>query len=446
MIIGLAGHPIKLQLIEEILIHLDSSLDIRKLEFSEIPSDEQIESYEILQESVDIMMTGGYYDYLFFCNHIIFSKITGYIPRDITTLLRSLLEAQLTGYDIFHISIDGYSDNELLETYKEIGHNISDIHVYSWYANYPLSPRTIEDIFLFHRQNYFERKVSVCMTCISVIYEQLCKFSIPAIMVSATAENVRVTYEKLRLEYFLWAKETSDITVLDINVIGDKASAAVRDEYLLNVEKLHIAELVFLFAQKLQAAVEELNLGHYLIISNASSLEKETNLFKHISLLEDMSQFSYCKLCIGIGYGRSMREIQYHAQMALNKASGNDNSCAYIVYDSVNMNGPLFGHPSDSSDTKEDLSAIIAQETGLGVNTIRKLQTIIERHKSNTFTVNDLSLIYGISLRSMYRIIDKLIICGYAQEYGKQPIDGAGRPRRIIQINFKKRRCDKQHK
>ena len=211
------------------------------------------------------------------------------------------------------------------------------------------------------------------------------------------------------------------------------------DRYLLNVEKLHIAELVFLFAQKLQAAVEELNLGHYLIVSNASVLEQETNLYKQISLLEDMARFHHCRLCVGIGYGSSMSEIQRNAQVALQKARVHDSSCVYIMHDTVNITGPLFCNLKGVQDSVHEHHTHIALKTGVGVNTIQKLQLIIERHKTNTFTVNELSAIYGCSLRSMYRIIDKLVACGYARERGKQPSNGVGRPRRIIQINFERK-------
>ena len=77
MVIGLAGHPMKLQEIEEVLMQVDSGLEIRKLEFSEIASIEHILPYQTLQESVDIVILGGYYDYLFFCNHVVFEKVTG---------------------------------------------------------------------------------------------------------------------------------------------------------------------------------------------------------------------------------------------------------------------------------------------------------------------------------------------------------------------------------
>ena len=436
MVIGLAGHPMKLQEIEEVLMQVDSGLEIRKLEFSEIASIEHILPYQTLQESVDIVILGGYYDYLFFCNHVVFEKVTGYISRNIMTLLRSLLEAQLTGHDIFHVSIDGYTEKELAETYREIGRNVADIQLYFWYKNYPLSPRIVEEIVQFHEKNFQERRVSICMTCISVVYERLCQKGIPTMMIRSTAENIRLAYEKLHLEYLLRTKETSGVVLLDINVISNKNTIGGKDEYLLNVEKLHIAELVFLFAQKLQAAVEELNLGHYLIISGTTSFEQETNLFKKISLLEDMARFHHCRLCIGIGYGGSMREIQRNAQIALQKARSHDGTCAYIVHDAVNITGPLLGNQSEIQDSIQEHNARIAQQTGLGVNTIQKLQFNIERYKSNTFTVNELSLIYGISQRSMYRIVDKLAACGYVQDWGKQITDGAGRPSRIIKINF----------
>lgn len=439
MVIGLVGHPNKLRLIEEIITQSDSSLEIQKLEFSEIATEAHIASYMILQEAADIMVLGGYYDYLYFCNRIVFNKTTGYIPRDITTLMRSLLEAKLSNYDIFNLSIDGFTEKELTETYREIGYDINDIHVYSWYKNLPLSPDAIEDTFLFHEYNYRERNVSVCMTCISTVYERLCQANIPTAMINTTAENVRIAYEKLHLEYLLRRKESSDIALMDITIVSDRTAVTEKDEYLLNAEKLHIAELVFLFTQKLQAAVEALNLDHYLIICSKLALEEETNLFKQISLMEDMSQFHHCRLCIGIGYGLSMREIQHNSQFARQKAHTQKKSCTYVVYDSVNMIGPLFSDQLDNMSLVQDINSQIAKKTGLGVNTIQKLRFIIERYKSNMFTVNELSLIYGISLRSMYRIVDKLVVCGYAQERGKQPSNGAGRPRRIIQIDFEQK-------
>ena len=436
MVIGLAGHPIKLREIEEVLRQVDSALELKKLEFSEIASDRHIAAYQALQKSVDIVILGGYYDYLFFCNHVVFEKVTGYISRNITTLLRSLLEAQLMQCDIFHVSIDGYSKKELAEAYREIGRNLAEIHVFSWYKNYPLSCRIVDEIVQFHRRNWLERGVSICMTCISVVYERLCREKIPALMIRSTAENVRLAYEKLHLEYLLRAKETSNVVLLDINVIGNKNMIGGNDEYLLNVEKLHIAELIFLFAQKLQAAVEELNLGLYLIISAASSFEQETDLFKKISLLEDMARFHYCRLCVGIGYGNSMREIQRNAQIALQKARSHNKTCAYMVHDAVNITGPIFENLTQAQSVLQEHNAHIAQQTGLSVRTIQKLQFIMERYKSNTFTVNELALIYGVSQRTMYRIVDKLAAYGYVQDWGRQATDGAGRPSRIIQINF----------
>lgn len=443
MIIGLAGHPIKLKEIEKVLSTIDRGLELRKLEFTEIAYDVQARRFKELQDCCDIIIIGGYYDYLYFCSNVAFTKVTGYIENNINSLFRSLIVAQCKGYDIANISVDGYTRKELSETYEEIGVDMKDVRVYSWYVDKPLSPGTINELTGFHEKNYQRKSASVCLTCISLVYERLTASGIPAVMIRATYENIRAAYERLRLEYMLRTKSLIDTVILNINVADRAGTFRNEDEYLANVEKLHIAEQIFLFAHKLLAAVEELNLGHYLITVNASMLERETKFFKNISLLDATSKYSRCKLSIGAGYGGSMLEIQRNARSALNKAKKQNASCVYVVHDQVNITGPIFREPSqlDAGGTQSNHggageAASIAKHTGLGISTIEKLQYIIERYKSNTFTVNELALIYGVSQRSMYRIIDKLIKQGYAEENDRQTSGKAGRPSRIIQINL----------
>lgn len=370
VVVGLVGHPSKVEMIENILKDIDNSLEMKKYVFVSIATEEQIEPYRMFQKDVDFVIVSGYYDYLFFAEKLIFNKITGYISRDITTLYRCILQAKLADFNIFNISIDGYQAKDLKEIYQELGQPIEQSKVYVWYKNCLLSAAVIEDIYQFHNHNYHENKVSVCITCLSPVYERLKKAGIPSILVSPTSENIRLTYERLRLECMLKMKETNDIIMLDINVIGSKNLLEYRDEYLLNVEKLHIAESIFLFAQKLQAMVEELNLGHYIIIGSRTAFEQETSIYKNISLLDDMGQFHHCKLSLGVGYGKSIRETQLNAQIALSKARSHNVSCAYVVYDRLNISGPYFSHPVSNKTVENQHYSEISKNTGISVNTI----------------------------------------------------------------------------
>lgn len=435
MLIGLVGHPVKLDVVERNLLQLDNSLEIRRLEIAEVPLPCHIEQYKKLQQSVNLMIIGGYYDYLFFSNNIIFGKVTGYIARDEMSLYRVFLEAQSKGRNIFNISIDGYRKESVLELYAEIDY-CGESRVFDWYENDLLSLQTVRDMIAFHECNFRQHRVALCITCISVVYERLRELGIPVLLVSSTFEEVRVTYEKLRLEYLLKAKETGDILMLDVSVSGTELSAEAEDDDQLTLEKLRMAENIFLFAQKLQAAVEEMNLGRYLIVVDKLILERETVVYKNISLLSDVKKLRHCKISIGIGSGNSPREAMSNARSARKKAKQSGFSCAYIVYDNVNIVGPIHSDHFEKSTVAEHPCLAIAEQTHLSVNTLYKLQAIIDKYKNNVFTVNELSLIYGISLRSMYRIIDKLEIGGYITEKGKKMTDGSGRPSRIIQMNL----------
>ena len=438
MQIGLVGHPVKLAMAEKILLQNDYSLEIQKLEIAEVPLQSHIEQYKALQKAVDIMMIGGYYDYLFFSNNLVFSKVTGYIARDNASLYRVFLEAMGKGYDIFNLSIDGYKKEAVLDLYTEIDQSPDSARVFDWYDNDILSPETSQNMVDFHRRNYLEHQVALCVTCISVVYERLRALEIPVLLVSPTSENIRLTYEKLRLEYLLKAQNSGDILILDVNVTEGGEGTEPEDDYQFTLEKLRIAEKIFLFSQRLQAAVEEINLGQYLIVTNKTIFERETSLYKSISLLDDAEKLRHCTLSIGIGSGGSLRETLGNAQSARKKAQFTKRTCVYIVHDRINVTGPIYNSRTGTGEAPGQGYQAIAEKTRLSVNTLFKLHAIFNKYKNNVFTVNELSLIYGVSLRSMYRIIDKLEANGYIIDKGKKITDGSGRPSRIIQINLER--------
>lgn len=437
MIIGLVGHPIKVDNIHKTLYQIDNSLEIKKLEFTELPLHGHLELFQKIQKTSDIVMIGGYFDYMFFSENSTFQKVTGYIPRDILTLYKTLLMAALQGFDIFNISLDGYCKENVIEVYEEIQMYTKENHVLTLLKESTLLADDLDRLVEFHINNYREKHVSVCITCISLIHEKLKLEGIPTLMVHSTFENIRLTYEKLRLEYLLKTKETNDIILLKIEVSDE---TRIPDDDCQSIQKkLRAAEKIFLFSQRLQAAIEEINLGRYVIMANKLIFERETNMYKRISLLDEMKSLDNYRISIGIGTGNSARDADKHAEAALLKARKHSTSCAYIVNDPITVAGPIVNSASDPTFNEKGENEhflFVAAATCLSVNTIFKFNSIIEKYKSNVFTINELSLIYGISLRSMYRIIDKLELGGYIKEKGKKITDGSGRPSRIIEINI----------
>ena len=93
---------------------------------------------------------------------------------------------------------------------------------------------------------------------------------------------------------------------------------------------------------------------------------------------------------------------------------------------------------SKTNDSNEkifnDKLKIIAEKTNLSINTIFKIQCAIEQKGGNTFTSKELSDIFGVTPRSINKIIEKLQIYNYAEIVGKRVTSTAGRPSRIIKI------------
>ncbi len=65
-----------------------------------------------------------------------------------------------------------------------------------------------------------------------------------------------------------------------------------------------------------------------------------------------------------------------------------------------------------------------------------QIETIIGQYANNIFTSNNLALVYGGSLRCMYRIVDKLESAGFAAEAGRKIVDGSGRSSRLMRIDL----------
>lgn len=437
MIVGLVGAPAKINNMEMALRQMDRGLEISRLELESLPKEEHLPLFRQLQKTADIIIIAGYYDYMYFTGHVSPKKITGYVARDILTLYHTLLQALSGGYDINRISVDGYGEEELREIFEETGRcgNLDSVYLYKdAYRDSTLFDETVEGMVSFHSETYRSRNTSVCLTCISPVHERLQKMGIPSILVGSTYENVRLAYEKLRLEYFLKEKETGQTLIIYMEM--GKGTRQDRSGCYLELDKLKAAEKILSFALELQAAVEEIAWGKYILVVDRNVFERLPYRTRLGNLLREVRKAAGCRLSIGAGTSDLMWEAGENARAALDKALTQEVSCAYVVYNNVLVDGPIL-----SSEEKESVPADrrwqkIAEETSLSINTVLKFHAIVEKYRSNVFTVNELSLVYGCSLRSMYRMVEKLEQCGYIEEDGKRMINDAGRPSRILKIKF----------
>ncbi|MGL5347612.1 MAG: hypothetical protein ACRDA3_09690, partial [Peptostreptococcaceae bacterium] len=216
------------------------------------------EVLDILKASegeVDAILFTGYTTYKYASNFLKPIVPWEYIPRDRMSFVYTILKAiHINKYDISKISIDSYDEKVIYDTYKEIGYEREDIHIYK--SKYDiLSEDYFEKLADFHMACFRNNKVNLCVTCIFDVYEVLIKNNIPCVHVDYSKDIIMEYINKLRLRYQLKISEDSNLVTLNISVeILEENSIYSKNELqkLKYMNKIH--ESIYSYSQRLGAA------------------------------------------------------------------------------------------------------------------------------------------------------------------------------------------------
>jgi len=362
-----------------------------------------------------------------------------HIPRHGSSLLTVLLQASvLNGYDISNISFDCYDSNLLYEAYEEIGFDKDKINIYIAEEKI-LRHDYLDYLFEFHKENYCNGNVSCCFTGLVNVNKRLLNEKIPVFRIKPTSNIIREAITKLKLKHLAHINQSNQIIVLAVEVDSPGEQSIInKDEYQVALKNMRVTEQIYLFAKRIQAAVIEIGFGSYLLFSTKSIVESETKNLRKIDLLNMINKSTSSTVSIGIGYGRTAREAKYGANLGKERAKKCGGNRVFVVYEGEKIIGPINNLESTDNKEKEidDKLLRIAENSGLGINTIFKLNSIIRQYRLDAVTPKELARLYGITLRSMNRILLKLEEAGYVISIGKKVISDAGRPSRVIRIKF----------
>lgn len=436
MKLGIVGHPRMISIITQLIKKHYKSYDVESIPFISTEA-ETVANYIKENEYIyDGLLFTGKIPYDLINSKIISQKPWAYINLDASQLLKVLLKAILKyGYDIKRISIDSFSKEEIDDVYKELelGDWGRDIYISDKKS---FSPSFLLELEKFHRDNFVDNKVSFCITSISRVYESLDKENVPCVILDPTLSNVKESLDILKLKMKIQQTQNDNIVVIAVERDLPNEYALVKEnEYQLALDSMKISESIYLFAQRIQAAVVEQEMGKYLLFTTKNLFEIETDKLQKFSLLDSHNTQRFGTLSIGIGYGETTREAKYKASLGLLKAKKSGGNQAYKVqYDSYI--GPINPSVESSDNNIDGIFQTIAFESGISINSILKIQLIIDQEKRDSFTSVELAKLYGVSLRSMNRMIEKLINVGYVEIIGRRILSTAGRPRRVLKFKF----------
>ncbi|MBP2661029.1 MAG: hypothetical protein H6Q69_4061, partial [Firmicutes bacterium] len=294
------------------------------------------------QEHLDVILFAGSTPMSYAEKHVKATIPWEFIPRSGSSLLRSLLQITLLKkHNLFRVSSDLYDLNQLSETYEEIGINKDHFKIYAINKT-PLDENYIDYVCAFHEHNYLCNQVSCCITALYNVHERLTAKNIPCYRIDATANIIRQTLHKMQLHYLVQISQQNQIVAMYVQIDSHSEYSLLNDnEYQYIINKTNVARQIYLFAQRIKAAVIEIGVREFLLFSTRHLLESVTNNFENIDLLQSVQKNTSSTISIGMGYGQTAQEAKFNANLGMERASSLGGDLAFIVHNTNKIIGPI---------------------------------------------------------------------------------------------------------
>ncbi len=434
------GHQNRIERIKSIMMSDYGTISWESLEYSNLKQSNEI-AYIIKkrQSQFDGILFTGMVPFKIINSSIIPSIPCDYIHRDRSTLLHVLLKIFTSSvYNPFSISIDSFAKDEVEEIYSEL--SVSPALIANEYAGkIDIKADFINDLFHFHKGRYLSGRVTCCVTALNNVYDRLAEAGIPVFLLDQSTDLIKQSIERLQLKHEAHVNDKTKIVAISIGITYPSEHSVInQNEYQLFLDRNKVSEEIYMFGQRLQAAVIQEDNNHFLLFCTKSVLENETDNYNSIAILRGMNKQIASNVSVGIGHGITAREAKYSAYLGREKATINGHNTAYVVYNGDTIIGPI----TESHRIKEEAEIVdkafymVSEKSGIGINTLFKLHGMIDMYKKDTFTSHEMAHELGVSLRSMNKILTKLEDHHFVEIVGKKVGQNAGRPSRLIKILF----------
>lgn len=407
--------------------------------------------YETYTEAVEILEARQReLDGVLFTGFEIFTYVSGlvkplvpweYTSCNVMTLACSILLASSRGYDITKMSFDGFGtmENIVLDAYLEIGYTPDQIQIYVPRRRKNNEKNYVDYLCDFHTSLYKNQKIHCSILGVSESYSKLKDTELPCFRRMFFSDPVRDQLIKLRLRHQISENKGSNVAVISVEAeVVDHYAVYGKSELESFYRKKQVVESIYVFAQKIGGAVVETSGGRHYIFTNTPTLRSETNNFKDFDLLHRLAaDGAVNRVHIGIGMGKNAFEAKSNGDFGREKSCLAGENSLYVVFGDRAVHGPLTPSGAASQNRQNSRLQEISRKSGLGLVTVKKLDQVLRQYRVDVITPVDLARIYGVSPRSMNRIISKLEGAGgYVQNVGTDVRQEVGRPSRLLKINL----------
>ncbi|WP_102349648.1 hypothetical protein [Bacillus sp. Marseille-P3661] len=431
--LGIVGPEDSVKLILDVA---DEFSDIINIPFVYKRFEESREIVNKAKDEVDVWLFSGQAPYAFAEEYLI-NQNGFYPPLNGSSLSKVLLDISYKDKKSLNkLSIDTIPQNEVLETFTELGLNTGELQLLPYKGYKPK-----DELVDFHYQLYKKGIVESCITYIRSVYETLNNMNVPVYRIKPTRmvirETISIASQKSEMLHF----KSSQISVLILqiydmnNLIGENSVSF--DAYRLN---LKLQDIIIEFTESISGSFIQLGNDKFIIFSTRGALESQNNN-EIFTLLEKVILITTLTANIGIGYGKTVFGAEQNAYLALNHAKNNGKNIAMLANENGVIEGPLQKQNSLSfSYRSEDLELIEKlKNAGVNISTFNKILSIQDNLGQGSINSTNLAKWLDMTQRNARRILSDLEKHNLAKIVGIETSSTRGRPSKIYRVEYIKK-------
>lgn len=289
-----------------------------------------------------------------------------------------------------------------------------------------------EDYLNFHLKNWNSNSVDVIFTSFSPIYDQLKAMGLPVFRLYTTNTAIRNAIVHLSQQIKIDQLEKMKCAV---QIISLPEEQNIQSSYSAYSSSIYLQDKFLPYLKMLNGIMFQRSPKEYVIFANSGSILSVESKNKLYEILTNLGT----KIFSGIGTGSNAQYAEISAYKALEHSKSRGENCTFAVHENGLVEGPILhqSYSEYSSRIIDIKAAKISEATGLSLNYVKKLQSLMIIHSTNVFTSQDLAAYMGVSERSANRILRRITEGGYGEIIGGELQSASGgRPRNITQINF----------
>ncbi|PIC64103.1 hypothetical protein CSV79_08595 [Sporosarcina sp. P13] len=394
-----------------------------------------IETTEIVEKNqhiIDIWIFSGLTPYSL-AKKSTSNQLFFYLRLNGSSLTKTLLNiVYKSKNDLRNVSFDMLEERDISETYRSLNISYEQCHRYEYRGVTP-----IDQITAFHSTLYNEGKVSVCVTCLSDVYEALTSKGIPVYRVTPTLANVRTTFKSALQQWEALHFKQSQLTVMLISIDNinkiEKPHSFSYDIHRLNLE---LQSAILTFTESISGSFLSIGTGTFIIFSTRGSLRNAGD--QSVRLLDSLSLITDFPSNIGIGFGDSALAAEENARLALLHAQNYNSNSAFLVENNGMVKGPLNKSKSISFEFRnedEDIGNRL-KECGVSITSFNKIMSVQRNLGKHAITAADIAEWLKMTERNARRLLNNLTNAGIAKVIGQEAPATRGRPRNVYQVGL----------